>query len=76
MDLNRWPKLLLNALSIIDNNSNTNNNVRNLSWKWFESINNTLRDNDMSFMFRVHSEDNEAWLNVFNNIHDRKAKRN
>ena len=76
MDLNRWPKLLLNALSIIDNNNNTNNNVRNLSWKWFESINNTLRDNDMSFMFRVHSENNEAWLNVFNNIHDRKAKRN
>ena len=28
----------------------------------------------MGFMFRVHSEDNKAWLNTFNNIHDRKIK--
>ena len=45
MELNRWPKLLLNALFIVSNQSG-----RDLSWKWLNSIGNILSDNNLSSM--------------------------
>ena len=57
MDLNRWPKLLLNALFIVSNQSG-----RDLNWKWLNSIRNILSDNNLSSMFNANSEINETWL--------------
>ena len=57
MDLNRWPKLLLNALFIVSNQSGCD-----LSWKWLNSIGNILSKNNLSSMFNANSEINEHGL--------------
>lgn len=60
MDLNRWPKLCLNALFI----SSNNNNVRELNWKWLKSISTILNDHNMDMIFTPHCE-NMFWLSTF-----------
>ena len=60
MNLNRWPKLVLNALYTANKNSN-------LNWKWLQSIHNIMCDNNMGFMFKTHLDNSTELFNILRN---------
>ena len=62
MGPHRWPKLLLNATSIIHDYGTQ------LRWKWLNSIKHILCDHGMDLNFPSIQSNNPRWVQVFKRI--------
>jgi hypothetical protein len=67
MHLNRWPKLVFNAMYTVYNDRPTSktNSVR---WKWLSHIENALVDCGMDHIFKDNLYNSRYWINHFTNI--------